>query len=85
MVVQQSAAVDRCVYLISLVLHCRQESGCVTAEQARAAYEEAVELFDRLSPETLTNALHTLYRQAERDSQERAAELFHFRSRPRSA
>ncbi len=84
MTVNQSAAVDRCVYLISLVLNCRRKSGRLNAKQARAAYDEAVELFDRLSPETLTEALHALYRKAERESRKRAAALDRLRSRPRS-
>ncbi len=83
--VNQTTAVDRCVYLISLVLNCRHKSGHVTAAQARAAYKEAVDLFDRLSPETLTDTLQALYRQADRDSRERAAALHHFRSRQHSA
>jgi hypothetical protein len=81
----QSAAVERCVHLISLVLGCRRKSGRVTSEQARAAYDEAVDLFDRLSPETLTEALHALYRKAERDSRRRADALDRLRRRTRSA
>lgn len=81
----QSSAVDRCVQLISVVLDCRRKSSRVSADEARAAYNEAVDLFDRLSPETLTEALHALYRKAERDSRKRAEALERLRRRTKSA